>query len=177
MRNQLLSIAVALALTAPAFADPVTVHTVTGETLKGELIRLEPDGIALETDSGISKIPFANLTPEDRAKFGFDPKAAAAYREAVANAQYARSRALNTAGDGQAPAEALAPDAETDARLQKQAHEKAVADFKKWQAGARANNWATTKTEMPSVPKMEAEIKAKLVDAWKKEQLKQQGKL
>lgn len=62
------------------------------EYKKVEITRAEPDGIVVATDAGIEKIPFAKLSEDVRQKYGYDPKKAAAFQEAMAKAQELRGK-------------------------------------------------------------------------------------
>lgn len=64
-----------------------------GKEYKGVTVsRVDPDGIAVVTDSGIEKIYFVNLPAEIQKKYGYDPAKAAA---AIAEAQKKRMAAAN----------------------------------------------------------------------------------
>ncbi len=63
-------------------ADDIT--TLSGEKFIGVTIsRAEPDGLVVIKSDGIVKIPFSDLSPELRAKYGYDPQKAAQYNAAV----------------------------------------------------------------------------------------------
>jgi len=49
--------------------------------------RVEPDGLMVETDTGIRKIPFADLPEKIQKKYGYNPDTAARFAAAVAAAQ------------------------------------------------------------------------------------------
>ena len=51
-----------------------------GTKFKGTVKRMDPDGLIVETESGVQKLPFYALTAEDLKRFGFDPKAAEEFR-------------------------------------------------------------------------------------------------
>jgi len=51
-----------------------------GQIVKGDLSRVEPDGLVLVTDSGIEKISFLLLPEETRKLYGFDLKKADEFR-------------------------------------------------------------------------------------------------
>ncbi len=51
-----------------------------GQVVKGDLSRVEPDGLVLVTDAGIEKISFFLLPEETQKRYGFDLKKADAYR-------------------------------------------------------------------------------------------------
>lgn len=96
-------IIIAFVLTASSLrADEIT-------TLKGEkftsvtITRVEPDGIVVRKSDGIVKIPFSDLSPELRAKYGYDPEKAAKFAAADAEAQ--RRLAQEQAAQQQAAAQ------------------------------------------------------------------------
>ncbi len=66
-----------LSLSAIASAEEIT--TQFGKKIIGTVSRVEPNGIVLETDSGIEKVPFADLTAVDQKRFGYDPAKAATF--------------------------------------------------------------------------------------------------
>jgi hypothetical protein len=76
--------------------------------------RVEPDGLRIIHESGTAKIPFENLTEDQRAKYRIYPERAAQYRQQVAEnnaASHARGReaAREQAVNPRPPAEAPAP--------------------------------------------------------------------
>ena len=48
--------------------------------------KVEPDGVTLRHDAGLDKVDFPQLPEAWRRTYGYDPEAAAAYRQAVAAA-------------------------------------------------------------------------------------------
>jgi ribosomal protein S1 len=70
------------------------------KTLEGKeyrdvtITRVDPDGLIVETDSGIEKIPFTSLPKEVRAKYHYDPVAAARYSKEVAQSQQRAEKIL-----------------------------------------------------------------------------------
>lgn len=69
------------------------------------IIAVEPDGIKLETDSGIVKVPFVLLSKELQSQYGYDPQKAAEYikQESAARAlqqQKNETAALTRSGAG-----------------------------------------------------------------------------
>jgi fibronectin type III domain protein len=68
-------------LTAVQFALADDFKTIDGKEYKNvEVSRVEPDGIVVTTFSGgIVKIPFNELSPEIKKKYGYNPQTAAAY--------------------------------------------------------------------------------------------------
>ncbi len=82
--------------------------------------RVEPDGIVVVTDSGISKIPFSKLSPEVQAAHGYDPNSADEFKkqqQAQQAAAYAKSLEDKKIADAQAKQKAEA--AATQERQQK----------------------------------------------------------
>lgn len=49
--------------------------------------RIEPDGLTIQHDAGLSKVLFPMMTEEIQKKYEYDPKTAAAYKKIVAAAQ------------------------------------------------------------------------------------------
>ena len=79
--------------TAPAAtsvnAEDIT--TTTGKKYSNVTIsRIDPSGITIMTDSGIQRIPFAELPEEFRTKYGYDPQKAAQFMQAEQAAQMQR---------------------------------------------------------------------------------------
>lgn len=50
-----------------------------GQVVKGDLSRVEPDGLVLMTDAGVEKVPFLLLPAETQKRYGFDFKKAEEY--------------------------------------------------------------------------------------------------
>lgn len=77
-----------------AFAEDFSL--ANGQVVKGDLSRVEPDGLVLVTDAGIEKISFLLLSDEIRKRYGFDLKKAEAFRaeQAASRQQAARVDAL-----------------------------------------------------------------------------------
>jgi hypothetical protein len=71
------------------------------------IMRAEPDGLTVMKSSGVVKIPFAQLTPEIQAAYGYTPEKAAAYQKQVA-ANMKRLVEKQTAEASQAAAKAEA---------------------------------------------------------------------
>jgi hypothetical protein len=98
-------IIIAFILTAASIrADDIT--TLRGEKFTNVTIsRIEPDGIVVIKSDGIVKIPFTDLSPELRAKYGYDPEKAAQFKtaEQAAAAQF-NSSAQSAAAHQQAVA-------------------------------------------------------------------------
>ena len=78
MRN-IFVIVVALATFMHVQAETFTL--ADGDTVSGEIRRVEPDGIVLIIDSGISKVKFSNLPREIAEKYGYDPNKAKAFKD------------------------------------------------------------------------------------------------
>src|SRR5437867_11397185 len=79
MNSQKITIAILAALSASlALADDF--KTIHGKEYKDATVkRVEPDGIVLQTRSGISKLYFTELPKEVQQRFNYDPEKAAAY--------------------------------------------------------------------------------------------------
>ena len=61
-----------------AFSDDF--KTVTGKEYKNATVsRVEPDGIVLTNNTGISKVYFTELPKDVQERFGYDPQRATAY--------------------------------------------------------------------------------------------------
>jgi hypothetical protein len=68
----------ALCFVSAAFSDDF--KTVTGREYKNATVsRVEPDGIVLTNNAGISKVYFTELPKEVQERFGYDPRKAADY--------------------------------------------------------------------------------------------------
>ncbi|MFN2541998.1 MAG: thioredoxin domain-containing protein [Chthoniobacterales bacterium] len=64
--------------------------TISGKVYKNATLnRVEPDGLILVTNSGVSKVYFTELPPDVRERFHYDPQAASAYSSAQAANQAA----------------------------------------------------------------------------------------
>lgn len=68
-----------------AWAEEITL--ANGQVVKGDISRVEPDGLVVMTDSGVEKISFLSLPEETRKRFGFDFEKAEAYRKQMASGQ------------------------------------------------------------------------------------------
>jgi hypothetical protein len=80
------------ALLSIALADDFT--TINGKEYKNATVsRVEPDGIVLKTNGGISKVYFPELPKEVRERFNYNPEKAAVYSaEQAAALQQARKQ-------------------------------------------------------------------------------------
>lgn len=75
-------------------AKPITIVTLTGEKFERAIVtRVDVDAITVKHSTGIARIPFSNLSPELRSKFGFDPQRLAAFNEAQTAAEKAQAEA------------------------------------------------------------------------------------
>jgi hypothetical protein len=82
MKATLTLFVILLIYTFLARADDIT--TLKGEKLVGVTIsRVEPDGLVVIKSDGIVKIPFTELPPEVRTKYGYDPQKAAQFSAAL----------------------------------------------------------------------------------------------
>ena len=82
-----------MALAFVARADDIT--TLSGRKFTGVTIsRVLPDALMVETDSGVERVPFSDLSPELRQKYGYDPEKEKQYtiEEAKASAGEAARR-------------------------------------------------------------------------------------
>jgi hypothetical protein len=106
-------ITLALVLTASSLrADDIT--TLRGEKFTNVTInRVEPDGIIVIKSDGIVKIPFNDLSPELRAKYGYDPDKAAQFKAAVQAADSQRAAEAGAVGAANAAAATQAAAAKT----------------------------------------------------------------
>jgi hypothetical protein len=74
-----------------AFADDF--KTIDGKEYKNvKVSRVEPDGIVIAFSGGIVKLPFTELSPEIQKKYGYDPKAGAAFQQQTYQADVVRAR-------------------------------------------------------------------------------------
>ncbi len=89
-----------LVLAPSLLADALKFKDTDGKTYAGELAAVEPHAIAIETDSGIIRVPFEKLPPEMQKRFNYDPAKAAEYKNALAVQQAA---ALAVGGNGTGP--------------------------------------------------------------------------
>jgi hypothetical protein len=71
------------AFCAIARADDIVGQTVTlpsgKETITGTVSSLQPDGVTITTDVGITRVRYADMAPADRDRLGYNPIAEAAY--------------------------------------------------------------------------------------------------
>ena len=96
MKNQIWL--VTLLLAAMAFAEetpPFNLTTLNGKKYTGVTVtRVEGDAIAINHDDGTARVYFADLPPELRTKYGYDPNKAAAAAAQRAEAM-ARQREID----------------------------------------------------------------------------------
>lgn len=78
---------IALALLLPILACAEDIKRADGTILKGTIVRAEPDGLVIQTDSGIEKVDFLLLSDEVQKRFQFDLAKAREYRAAQAAAR------------------------------------------------------------------------------------------
>ncbi len=68
------------------------IETLDGKSYdKSKVMKTEPDGLTFETDFGLKKVPFEQLSKEVQSTFGYDKKIADAYRTKVAKAKVAQA--------------------------------------------------------------------------------------
>jgi malonyl CoA-acyl carrier protein transacylase len=73
---------------------PITFTTSRGEKFENvRVISQTPLEISIQTESGIARVPFADLSPELRAQFGYDHAKAVAYRNALIEEEARRKHA------------------------------------------------------------------------------------
>ncbi len=71
-------------MTATAYCDDF--RLVDGRELKNVTVnRVEPDGLIVETESGIEKIAFSSLPKDVQEKFGYDPQKEKSYQKQKAD--------------------------------------------------------------------------------------------
>ena len=78
MKTRLLSGCIALLVMPPLWAEEFKL--ANGQVVKGELSRVEPDGLVLMTETGVEKVMFLALPEETQKRFGFDLKKADEFR-------------------------------------------------------------------------------------------------
>ena len=71
----------------PTFLAAEEFKLANGQAIKGDLNRVEPDGLVLVTDAGIEKVSFLALSEEVRKRYGFDIKKADEFRAKQAAAR------------------------------------------------------------------------------------------
>jgi len=76
-----------LVLLWPALAGAEDIKRADGTILKGTILRAEPDGLVVETESGIQKVDFLLLADEVQKRYGFDFAKSREYRASQAAAQ------------------------------------------------------------------------------------------
>jgi hypothetical protein len=82
---------VILCFASVAFAEDF--KAIDGKEYKNvKVSRVEPDGIVVTFSGGIVKIPFIELPPEIQKKYGYDPKASAAFQQQTYQADVVRAR-------------------------------------------------------------------------------------
>lgn len=72
-------LAVALAV-LPLLACAEDFTLADGTKFKGTVTRVDPDGLIVQTERGVEKLPYYALADEDVKRFGFDRKAAEEFR-------------------------------------------------------------------------------------------------
>ncbi len=82
-----LCIALAVAALLPALASAEEIKLANGQVVKGEISRVEPDGLVVLTEAGVEKISFLSLPEETRKRYGFDLAKADQHRAAQKAAQ------------------------------------------------------------------------------------------
>ena len=88
-------------LASVALADDF--KTINGKEYKNAKVsRVELDGIVITFSGGIVKIPFTELSPEIQKKYGYNPDAAADFRQQAYQADVVRERELAEAREKRA---------------------------------------------------------------------------
>jgi hypothetical protein len=83
MKRSLLLLAVFL----PMLLHAEEFKRLDGTVVKGTVVRAEPDGLVMQTDSGVEKVEFIMLPADVQKRFNYDPAKAEAYRASRAAAQ------------------------------------------------------------------------------------------
>jgi len=72
---QLVLVSTAKSVMAAEDTNRCTITTLSGVTYSNAVIsRVEPDGITLVTEKGVSKVLFSDLSPSLRVEFNYDPQ-------------------------------------------------------------------------------------------------------
>jgi hypothetical protein len=75
-------LSLAIAALLPALAAGEEIKLANGQIVKGEISRVEPDGLVVLTDAGVEKISFFSLPEETQKRYGFDLSKADQHRAA-----------------------------------------------------------------------------------------------
>lgn len=95
MKRTLITIAFVLAAFVLHGED---ITTLSGKKYQNITVtRVEPNGISISHDEGLAKIPFADLSNEQRTKYGYDPKKAAQFDASTQAAATQQQAAANAA--------------------------------------------------------------------------------
>ncbi len=78
---------IALATLLPFLAQGEDIKLANGQIVRGEISRVEPDGLVVLTDAGVEKISFLSLPEEAQKRYGFDLAKADQHRAAQRAAQ------------------------------------------------------------------------------------------
>jgi hypothetical protein len=79
----------------PALVRAEDIRRADGSFVRGTVLRVEPDGLVMQTDGGIEKVDFALLSPEVQRRYNYDRTKAEEYRaKRVAAQQQAADQQL-----------------------------------------------------------------------------------
>jgi hypothetical protein len=76
-------------LLLPVLVFAEDIKRADGTFIKGTVVRVEPDGLVMQTDGGIEKVDFAFLAPEVQRRYNYDRAKAEEYRAKRVAAQQA----------------------------------------------------------------------------------------
>ncbi len=80
MNEAMKRICIALAALLPFIVRAEEIKLADGRIVKGEISRVEPDGLIVLTDAGVEKFSFLALPEETQRRYGFDLKKLDQYR-------------------------------------------------------------------------------------------------
>lgn len=86
----------------PFIAHAEEIKLANGQIVKGDISRVEPDGLVVMTDEGITKVLFRDLPKDAAARYGYNPQAEQRYQSqrAVNSAVMAKQKARDQARYG-----------------------------------------------------------------------------
>jgi hypothetical protein len=128
----------------PLFIHAAELTLVGGQIIKGDISRVEADGLVVMTDDGIVKVVFDSLPPELQKKYGYDPAAAAQFQARQAAAAQARAMQAAAAQGQQVARESTPSDGERRLRIERSALNVQITVKQGTRAGVRANILAQT---------------------------------
>ena len=113
-----LSLLAFVAWTTDLLAADRLFKTIDGKTYKGEITNVEPDGLTISHEDGISKIVFTRFAEDVQTEFGYDAAKAEAYRRSAVKSaaehkafQADLAKRVATAQPAATPVPAAAPQA------------------------------------------------------------------